>query len=226
MFHDELLRTPMSKTKSSEAFSSPRDVDRIFAPQAMAIPIASEANPDFVGVWWTLQDFCSLINGAVEAKRKLPESILLDLMISAVYPLVRGEFAPDPVDEAFRLGLLTFCSHVLLKGPHARLPFLHLQSSYKTSIRYSAHTAGLSSHTLLWLLMIGAIAGFILEDSDSEESIYFREALVTCSIQSWQDLRDLLKSYFWIDILHDVPGQKIYDFVKPVISAKEGLSVR
>jgi hypothetical protein len=63
---------------------------------------------------------------------------------------------------------------------------------------------------MLWLLMVGAISAFT-----PSEDVWLKECLRKhidrCQLKSWTEVRNVCKSFMWIDILLDGPGKGIFD---------------
>lgn len=148
---------------------------------------------------------------------KLSDQILLNAMGSLMYPLLRMEFPTYPINEAIRLGLLAFCSHSFLERRGIRLPNGYLCKKYRTCLENVNTQPGGAPQVSLWLLMIGKISVFTSETDGSAWIISrLRENSSFNEICSWPRLRLILKSFLWIDILHDAPGKKIFESVSAV----------
>lgn len=145
---------------------------------------------------------------------KLSDQILLETMGSVMYALLRMNFPTNPINEAIRLGLLAFCSHSFLERRGIRLPHGYLCENYRTCFEDVNTQPRDASQVLLWFLMIGKISIFT---SDTEESAWIksrlRENIGLIRDCSWPQLRLILKSFLWIDILHDAPGKIIFESV-------------
>lgn len=151
---------------------------------------------------------------------KLSDQILLDTMGSVMYTLLRMKFSStNPINEAVRLGLLAFCSHSFLERRGIHLPNGYLRENYRKTCFDDINTQtlrGNASQLSLWILMIGAISIFDSVTDDSAAWIKFRLRENVCLNKdycSWPQLRLILKSYLWIDILHDAPGERIFESV-------------
>lgn len=135
-------------------------------------------------------------------------------MGTVMYALLRMKFPTSPINEAIRLGLLAFCSHSFLERRGIRLPNGHLRENYRTCLEDVDTLPRGASQAALWLLMIGKIS---LYAADADDSAWINSRLAEqISLNkdcSWPRLRLILKSFLWIDILHDKPGKLIFESV-------------
>lgn len=175
--------------------------------------------------WDTLSNFCHLVNSAADRNIKLSDQILLNTMGSVMYTLLGMNFSTtNPINEAIRLGLLAFCSHTFLERRGIRLPNGYLRENYRMTCfedvprgKASFSSQGFS----LWFLMIGTISIFTSDtDTDDDYSAWIkyrlRENIIGLKNKnycSWTQLRLILKSFLWIDILHDASGKIIFESV-------------
>jgi hypothetical protein len=150
------------------------------------------------------------VNSAAEKNIKLSDQILLTTMGSVMYALLRMNFPTNPINEAIRLGLLAFCSHSFLERRGIRLPNGYLRENY-----YRTCFEDVNTQVSLWFLMIGKISIFTSDTDDSATWIKsrLREKVGLNKDCSWPQLRLILKSFLWIDILHDAPGKTIFESV-------------
>jgi hypothetical protein len=186
--------------------------------------------PDQLGInaglaqaWKFLERFCSTINSAAEHRRQLPKETLLNAMSSVMYRLLRmNSFDATSPDEAVRLGLLIFSSHIFLnwqdmKGPHTYLPHI-----YRSCLLNLKLPSILTSQLLLWLLMVGSLSVFTPAD-DAWLMPWMRVNIELCKAHSWGELRRQLQAFPWIDALHDTPAQSIFNAA--VVSKTSGETV-
>jgi hypothetical protein len=145
---------------------------------------------------------------------KLSDQVLLNTMGSVMYALLRMNFSTNPINEAIRLGLLAFCSHSFLERRGIHLPNGYLCKNYRTCFEDVNTQPRGASQVSLWFLMIGKISIFT---SDTDDSAWIksrlRENIGLNKDCSWPQLRLILKSFLWIDILHDAPGKTIFESV-------------
>lgn len=165
------------------------------------------SSPDLSRAWDTTQTFCSLLNYAAESKRKIPQETLLNTMASVMYRLLNLEFAFGSLDEAVRLGLLGFCSHVFLQWSRVRLPHHHLSKTYKDCLLGLRDPA--PPQMSLWLLLIGDVSLFYEEDEQWLRP-WLHTILYLCGATSWDEARVIMKAFLWIDFVQDGAGAKAF----------------
>jgi hypothetical protein len=150
-------------------------------------------------------------------------------MGSVMYALLGMNFSTtNPINEAIRLGILAFCSHIFLERRGIRLPNGYLRENYRSACFEDVPRDNASSSRWfsLWFLMIGKISIFTSDnhtDDDYSAWIKYRltENLISLNNEnycSWPQLRLILKSFLWIDILHDAPGKIIFESVYSYIN--------
>ncbi|KAL2286471.1 hypothetical protein FJTKL_06839 [Diaporthe vaccinii] len=162
-------------------------------------------------VWDTMQAFCSLINYAAKSERKMPQQLFLDTMASGMYRLISMKFPIDSLDEAVRLGLSAFCSHIFLQWSNARLPHRHLPTMYKECLAERLRSGMGPSGLMPWFVMVGAMAVFPKGDTWLEP--WLRWATGMSDSGSWGEVRARLRTLLWIDFVHDRYGADIYNSV-------------
>lgn len=168
-------------------------------------------NTELAEAWTFLQRFCSAINAAAESKRQLGKQTLLNAMASSMYRLLNMKnFDYTSIDEAIRLGLLVFSSHIFLTWQDISLPHPYLPNTYRTCLLNIKLPDTFPPQFLLWLLMVGALSIFTSADH-SWLVPWVRASIELCEVRTWTELRVQLKVFPWIDILHDVPGKAIYE---------------
>jgi len=137
----------------------------------------------------------------------LSPDILVYTMISVMYRLIGMQFEAGSVDEAMRLGLLSFSQHVFLQWQGIQLPCLYLITSYKDCLASIQSSNVISPELMIWLLVVVEITSPSSVDGEqSRESL--RECLSLFQPTTWDEMRGVLKSTMWIDRLHDLPGRE------------------
>lgn len=163
--------------------------------------------------WEMTQTFCSLLNYASDAGRKIPQETYLNSMASVMYRLVHLRFPLGSLDELLRLGLLGFCSHTFLQWSLVKVPHRYLSAAFKACLLSFADPIPL--RTLLWLLTVGSFA--IAADDESDWLLEkLRMTSNACGITSWSTARTTLKMFLWVDFLHDDLGMKMLESVRHI----------
>lgn len=151
--------------------------------------------------------FCSVINFAVESRQRISTETLLEAMASVMYRLLHMNFELNSRDEAIRLGLLAFSSHVFLQWTHLGVSYSHLKSIFRACLlRLSC--SHICPQLRLWLLMAGVVSIFDAADDEWITPLLLVN-IDLCKMESWGQIRQLLKSFLWVDLLHDKPSGRI-----------------
>ncbi|KIW61931.1 hypothetical protein, variant [Exophiala xenobiotica] len=167
---------------------------------------------NLVEAWRVMQRFCSIVNLAVETQQMLSPGLLYDTMASVMYRLLHMSFDQGSVDEAVRLGLLGLTYHIFLQWQYLRLPYVYFPWVYKDCLLHSKLVDGASSQIMLWLLMVGAVSAFTTSDHPWL-MVCLRKHMDKCQVKSWNRMREVLKSFMWVGLLHDKPGKEVFDSV-------------
>lgn len=164
--------------------------------------------------WKVMQRFCSIVNLAVEAKRMILPRLVYDTMASVMYRLLHLRFDSCSADEAVRLGLLAFTYHTFLQWQYLSLPYAQFRSTYRKCLLDQELANKASPQIMLWLLMVGALSVFPPSDHPWLKDC-LQQHIETCHMKSWKELRDVLKSFMWIGLLHDKAGNAFFDSAMP-----------
>ena len=171
----------------------------------------SEIDAELAAAWMVLSDFCAVVNFAAESEQRITVGTFLDTMASVMYRLLDMCFEAASSDETIRLGLLCFSCSVFLHWQHLGMSYPHLASLLRGCFaRLTATPSKLSPRLVLWLLMVDAVSVF-----DDSDALWFnpllRATMATCKVASWSEMRDLLMSFMWIDLVHDKTGKRAFD---------------
>ena len=178
---------------------------------ATKLPVELGIDADLVQAWTSLKRFCLTINSAAEHKRQLPKETLLNAMASVMYRLLgMKSFDSTSIDEAVRLGLLLFSSHIFLNWQGVKPRHTYLPHRYRSCLLSLKLPGALPPETFVWLLMVGSIAVFTPAD-DAWLLPWLQGNIELCGAHDWTELHGRLKAFPWIDFLHDKTGQEIFD---------------
>lgn len=174
-------------------------------------PIQLDIDTDLTQAWASLNRFSSMINSAAEQKRQLPKDVLLNTMAPVMYRLLRmNNFGLMSINEAVRLGLLAFSSHIFLSWQDVKIPLSYISHSYRSCLLNPKLPGILPPMLFLWLLVVGSLSIFTTAD-DIWLMPLIRVNIDLCKSLNWDELRAELRTFPWIDILHNKPGQAIFD---------------
>lgn len=186
-------------------------------------------NNELVQFWKRMSEFCSVINLAADSGELITTQIFLQSMTSIVYPLLGMQFQAGSIDEAIRLTLLAFLSSVFLPWRQLGLSYPHLSSQLKACL-LQLDPQEASPAQFIWLLIVAAVSVLDFRDGPWLQPLLF-VSINRCDIQSWSAMRNLLRSFLWINLVHDRPGRSIFDStiryeeVHPVVSSMSSVDV-
>ncbi|KAI0106420.1 hypothetical protein GGR51DRAFT_169168 [Nemania sp. FL0031] len=161
--------------------------------------------------WGAMSDFCCVINLAAETQQRINVETFLHSLASVMYNLLDMHFEASSWNETVRLGLLSFSCSVFLPWSHLRTPLPDLHSILKTHFaNIMAGMEPLSPKLLVWLSMSIAVT---LSREPNSDWVYglVRDVISLCEIKSWGQMREILVSLMWIEIVHDEAGKSIFD---------------
>ncbi|KAJ8128280.1 hypothetical protein O1611_g5354 [Lasiodiplodia mahajangana] len=180
-------------------------------------------DPDLRHAWRILTSFSSRINEATLNRGQIPRDLLIDTIASVMYSLLRMQFTQGCLNELTRLGLLAFSTGVFLQWQQG---FPMGPTSFPMAFRESLCQFGDAEnfpHFMIWMLLIGEFAVFSTEDKIWLHP-WLRGNMKACGVRSWDDVRLILLSSPWIDIVHDNPGSGIFAEVYDTKYLREGVS--
>jgi len=172
--------------------------------------ILAKTDPNLATTWKVMEEFCSLANLAMETERSLSPELVQDAMTSVMYNLLHMSFETGSLDEAVRLGLLTLSYITFLQWQETAYSDIYLPPTYRNCLINFNPKEEYLSHLLMWLLMMGAISKSTASDNTWLKD-WLREHINVCQVKSWTDMREMLKSLLWVDLLLDGPAKDIFD---------------
>ena len=160
-----------------------------------------------------LHAFSCLSNLAYETTRKLSPETYNETMISILYRLTHLSFESDPLQEAFRSGLLAVSSAIFMQRQFMKQPYDHLLNLYSTTLSRlrKATDIDLPVPVVLWLIMLSHVVAHKEPARGDWSTVWLDEAISRAGIDSWSQAREILKSVVWIDFIHDQLGKKVFE---------------
>ncbi len=160
-----------------------------------------------------LHAFSCISNVAYQTKSKLSPDTYNEMTISILYRLAHLSFERDPLQEAIRIGLLSFASTVFMQRHFMEQPYDHLLNIYSNALLklYESTNIDLPVPILLWLTMLSHVAmakGHLPMDW---RSVWLDEVILRAGIDSWPQLREMLRSIAWVDFIHDQLGKQAFE---------------
>lgn len=158
-------------------------------------------DPKLVNVWKDLKEFSRLANLAVQTSYKLPPNRFSEIMVSILYRLLSLSFTNSPVEEAVRLGAITYAAAVFFRWRTMRQRQECLDRMFQSALK-AARTSPVPPQITFWLLVVWYTC--TLEDLDRGFlTAWLDEIMVQLSVNDKEQARQVLKSVMWIDCLFD-----------------------
>ncbi|OTA55494.1 hypothetical protein K449DRAFT_175142 [Hypoxylon sp. EC38] len=236
LFFADLAREPYWPYPDFAAYIHDDASLGICSSSATEEPFLQTLDNDLATAWRTTAQFTTLINHATATHRKLPKEVLLDAMASITYRLLHISFpstststsTSTSLSEAVRLGLLAFSSNIFLQWAGVRLPYTYFPAAYRNSLLNfnltlefpvsipddddGTRSTNSLPRLLIWLLTIGSVSVFNdSSDSDVWLKPWLRVNLEVCGVRSWVAMREVLDSFMWVGLVHDMPGKALFD---------------
>jgi hypothetical protein len=141
-----------------------------------------------------------------------PMEIVMEIMAAVMYRLLHMSFLSGSIEEGICRGLLSLLYYIFLQWQDLRFLSFYFPSIYKTTLSSLKHRVEFPPAIMLWLLMVGGLSSITtLDDKWLKNSL--QDRLYICHVESWNELRDVLKSFMWISPLLDKPGKDNLNFV-------------
>jgi hypothetical protein len=172
------------------------------------IGVFEDIDNELTEAWRSVSSFCTLIDIVSTTKQLISTETFLDAMVSVMYRLVRMQFESGSVGKLIGLGLISFSCNIFLHRRHVGASYRHLADSLKSSLEEIALSRA-TSPLAIWVLVIGAITVFEDIDNNWIKPTLLRNMAV-CEVDSWNKMQSLLKSFLWIESVHDGPGKTVY----------------
>jgi hypothetical protein len=155
-------------------------------------------------IWRTLRRFCHLINELSCNGDTVPQELILHVMASAMYGLLKIDNFDNATEEALRLSMLSLCATVFLQWPRLQVPFPWLRDRFYKAIQVVMQdiTSPLDDQAILWILCIYTTS-FTPLNSDEHRDLHagLSQSVARCQLKTWEDARSLLDRYLWIDLI-------------------------
>lgn len=184
--------------------------------------------------WKDIHAFSCLSNLAYQTTRKLSPESYNEMMISALYRLTHLSFDDNDnndnqiLQEAIRIGLLTFCSTIFLTRHYMEQPYEHLfglfssalfkllcQSAAATTTPSISRTVQPPPPVMLWLMVLYHVVGINYrkekEDDHNWQKVWLNNVIsLNNSVDAWPQAHSILKSVMWVGFVHDAAAKKIF----------------
>ena len=184
-------------------------------PHEAVIRTFIEANLDIKlrNVLKDLHAFACISNLAYETTCKLSPDTYNEIMISLLYRFTHLSFENDPLQESLRTGLLAFSSAIFLQRNFMGHPYDHLLDMYSNALfnLYKSTDVALPVPIVLWLTMMINLVAHKEFNPEEWQGVWLDKTIEHAGLKSWYHAREMLKSFVWIDFVHDRPGKQTFE---------------
>jgi hypothetical protein len=168
-------------------------------------------DPRLSNVWKDLEEFSTLSNLASQTGRKLQPNTFSEIVVSILYRLLALSHPASPVENVFRLGMMAYTASIFFRWREMKQRQAYLDNSFREALselrKAKVRPPGA---VLLWLLVLWKIT--VSDDSNHDVfSEWTFEVLRGLGVESWDSVRDVLKTVVWIDCLFDASGRRVFD---------------
>jgi hypothetical protein len=128
------------------------------------------------------------------------------------YPLAhKGYGYGNGQEELLYLGLLAFMTTLLFRHTFQRLSYPLLTERLRSAMERLLERGSMNDSMTLWLLFIGGISVF---DDDAHNVVWIvshvKKYLFNLRIGTWSAVRDEIRNFPWINVVHEGPGVKFW----------------
>jgi hypothetical protein len=165
--------------------------------------------------WKDLHAFACITNVAYQTGRKLSPDTYNEMMISILYRLAYLSFEDDTLQEAIRIGLLTFSATIFMQRHYMKQSYECLSNLFYNTLfkLHSSTTIRIPVHVELWLALLTHVVEDRQPDPQDWRIIWLREVIVRAGIDSWSGACELLRSVVWVDFIFNRLGQQAFELL-------------
>ncbi|KAH8892276.1 hypothetical protein GQ53DRAFT_686240 [Thozetella sp. PMI_491] len=173
---------------------------------------SSEPDERLVNVWLDFREFTQAVNLAFQTGHRIGVRMFQEIVISVHYRLLHLAYDPNDQLEAVRLAMLALATSIFLKIHDIPGNYRHLAQQVRRSLQ-SVELSGTAPWTklVLWIFFVARLS--VLPGAEDESWLHERVLQLThaLSLHSWLEVREVLKSHLWLDIVHDKEGKKFFE---------------
>lgn len=162
--------------------------------------------PEIVSAWHALEDLSHVANRC----NMVPDTLILDAMVETGYRVFSCKFDSASLDELMCLSLLALTCSIFLHWDQVTICYSHLATSYKKCVHMMLNNNQVSDTTMIRIVTAGELC-------ICHRDVWLRDAMHVyinhIGITSWTEMQAILKSFVWIDALHNKAGQHLYESI-------------
>jgi hypothetical protein len=169
-------------------------------------PILELQYQELIAAFRDLQQLSRILNAGATNKRRISGTAFQDRICSVQYRLLRLQDALEgTLSECVRLAMLAFLA-TMFQEPENRVRYPYLTRQFRKSCRAVQTSSPQLRDLMLWMLIIGAISLFDVDEPWLRE--HWKATVPPDT--DWADARQRLKGILWIDAVHDRLGWQAF----------------
>lgn len=178
---------------------------------AVGLPELGTSDPRLLNLWAELRTFSRAANVATETGVKMPTSFFLRFVGSVPGRLTNLRLDPFSTGELLRLCMLAYLRNIILHGNSAVKQMAYLSEELKAALLAHETPASPEIERLqLWSLFVARLSVFVESDGDWLQGLLIR-TISSLGLRDWSDIREVLKSFLWVDVVFDTPAKELFD---------------
>jgi hypothetical protein len=162
-------------------------------------------------IWVDLREFIRSANLAFQTGHKIDCFLFQDILISVQYRLQLLEKRPETLAKAIHVGMLAFSTDVFLQLKGLEMGFENISVQLRDSVLGLQDREDNSILEFkLWLLFVARMSN-VKDNQGPWLMPEMKKTLEALSLTTWKLVRQRLKNYLWIDVLHDSGGKETFE---------------
>ncbi|TVY13988.1 hypothetical protein LARI1_G008670 [Lachnellula arida] len=162
-------------------------------------------------IWADLREFTRSANLAFQTGQKIGCILFQEILVSVQYRLLLLDVSAGSLDEVVLVGMLAFATNIFLQMQGLGIRFDALSSRLRGCL---LGLRGLEDDATvelkLWLLFVARMPDSVSE-IDSWIEAEMKKTLGALGLKKWEAVKDILKRYLWIDVLHEKGGKDAFE---------------
>jgi hypothetical protein len=176
-------------------------------------------------IWADLREFIRSANLAFQTGHKMDCFLFQDILISVQYRVQLLDMSVETLAKAIHVGMLAFSTDVFLQLKGLEMGFENISTQLRGSI---LGLQDLEDDSILefklWLLFVARMSN-VKNNQDSWLTPEMKKTLEVLSLTTWKPVRERLKNYLWVDVLHDSGGKETFEIATASVSEGSGLRI-
>ncbi|TVY26283.1 hypothetical protein LHYA1_G005806 [Lachnellula hyalina] len=173
-------------------------------------PHMAALDSNLLHIWADLREFTRSANLAFQTGQKIDCVLFQEILVSVQYRLLLLDVSAGSLDEVVLVGMLAFATNIFLQMQGLGMRFDNLSARLRGCV---SGLQGLgddaTAELKLWLLFVAWMPGGASKQN-SWIGAELKKTLGILALTKWEVVRDRLKRYLWIDVLHDKGGKDAF----------------